>query len=403
MNTESNIIVFSENRDTKGLYLSLANSIEATIMVKDKNKSALQSVLELLPEIVIIEIMQPVMGEIEFVDQVHDLHPESKIILVSSYFFDTADIVFGDKVHTIIPKPLEFDKLLDAVEQLMFKSSADAVEDKTEAGKEASIENVIYETKKLSILLEVSRSLNSIADFDELLHRIIILVTETVQAERATLFLVDQKRKILWSRVGMGIGKSEITFPINKGIAGEVVASGEPQIIDDPYSHPQFNKEIDHQTGFKTRNILCVPMRNTEGAVIGVFQILNKVVGNFTREDQMFISAMASSVGIVVENALLHAELKKQLAEIQNAYNDLYITQNQMMKEVKTVTFSEIVGGIKEILTKSNIQNHLQQLYDVCQKNPIEKAVCESVISDYKKVLSGIEESLQAKKREIYN
>ncbi len=401
MKTENNILVFSENRETKGIYLSLANSTEATISVKEKSKAGLQAILEIQPEIIVIEIMQPVMSEIEFVDQVYETRPESKLIIISSYFFDTADIVFGDKIQGFLPKPLEFDKLLYIIEDIFHKSAAAKIQIEGES-KETKIADVIHETKKLSVLLEISRSLHSIVDFDELLHRIIVLVTDTVQAERATLFLVDKTRKMLWARSGLGIEKSEISFPINKGIAGEVATTGEAQIIDNPYNHPLFNKEIDQQTGFKTRNILCVPMRNTEGTVIGVFQILNKAGGNFSREDQLFISAMASSIGIVIENALLHEELKKQLAEVQNAYNDLYVTQNQMMKEVKSVTFSEIVGSIKDILIKSNIQNHLQQLQEVCEKNPIEKIACESVVSDYKKIVSSIEESLQAKKREIY-
>ena len=402
MKHENNILVFSENRETQSVYLALAHSIEATVTIREKNKNSLQTILEMLPEIIVIEIMKPVMSEIEFVDQVYDMNPQSKIIIVSSYFFDTADIVFGDKIQAFLPKPLEFDKLLSSVEQIFQKSASEKLENQIESSKETSIEDVIHETKKLSVLLEISRSLNSIVDFDELLHRIIVLVSETVLAVRATLFIVDKQRKMLWSRIGMGIEKSEISFPINKGIAGEVATTGEAQLIDEPYLHPHFNKEIDQQTGFKTRNILCVPMRNTEGTVMGVFQILNKVLGNFTREDQLFISAMASSIGIVIENALLHEELKKQLTEVQNAYNDLYITQNQMMKEVKSVTFSEIVGSIKEVLIKSNIQNHLAQLQEVCQKNPIEKVACESVISDYKKIISSIEESLKAKKREIY-
>jgi CheY-like chemotaxis protein/putative methionine-R-sulfoxide reductase with GAF domain len=402
MKIENNILVFSENRETQSVYRSLAHLIEATITIREKNKNSLQAILEMLPQIIVVEIMQPVMSEIEFVDQVYEMRSESKIIIVSSYFFDTADIVFGDKIQAFLPKPLAFNKLLDSVQQMMQKSAAEKLESQITSSKETRIEDVIQETKKLSVLLEISRSLNSIVDFDELLRRIIVLVCDTVNAERATLFIVDKQRKMLWSRVGVGIEKSEISFPLNRGIAGEVATSGEAQIIDNPYLHPQFNKEIDQQTGFKTRNILCVPMRNTEGAVMGVFQILNKVAGTFTREDQLFISAMASSIGIVIENALLHQEMKKQFIEVQNAYNDLYVTQNQMMKEIKTVTFSEIVGSIKEILIRSNIQNHLQQLQEVCQRNPIEKIACESVVSDYKKIISSIEESLKAKKQELY-
>ncbi|HRI46508.1 MAG TPA: GAF domain-containing protein, partial [Ignavibacteriaceae bacterium] len=203
---------------------------------------------------------------------------------------------------------------------------------------------------------EISKTLNANRNLDDLLDQIVILSADAINAERATLFLVDKANKQLWSRSGIGLETKEIRIPIESGIAGEVATSGETQLIDDPYSHPKFNKKVDLQTGFVTRNILCLAIKNLHGEIIGVFQILNKKSGTFNEEDAMFLAAMAASTGIAIENALLQDELKRQIAQIKNSYEELYIAQNVILKESKISTTSEISGFItSKLLTDSKV------------------------------------------------
>ena len=183
-----------------------------------------------------------------------------------------------------------------------------------------------------------------------MLHHIVELAANSLDAERATLFIVDKQKKELWSKSGIGIHQKEIRIPIDTGIAGEVALSNTYQIIDDPYSHPKFNQKVDKVTGYKTRNILCVPMANITGEVIGVFQILNKKEGSFIKDDAQFLSAMAVSTGIAIENSLLREELKNQLEKIKTSYDELYIAQNQIVKETKMVNTLELINKIKELL-----------------------------------------------------
>ena len=393
----ANILIFSENRETKGTYMSLVNLFEATASYKEKSKNALQSIMGETYDIIIIEIMQPLMSEIEFVDHVYDLLPDSNIIIISSYFYDTMDIVFGDKIKSFLPKPIELDRLHETC-KAVFESSQVG---KTITEVVAKPEVGSYETKKLSVLLEISRSLNSIVDFDELLHRIVSLAAETLQAERATLFIVDKRKSELWSRSGIGIEKQEIRIPMDKGIAGEVAISGEAQIIDDPYSNSKFNKEVDIKTGFTTRNILCLPMKNVEGSVIGVFQILNKIDGSFTKEDQFFLGAMAVNTGIAIENALLHDEMKRQLIEVKGAYDDLYIAQNQILKEAKFVTHSEIVGHFKNIFAHNQIEPALDELQELHSTDPRIDHIAGSIRTDFTNLLKEIDAFLEDKKKEL--
>lgn len=405
MDSMKSVLVFSDNRETKSIYQSYANSINATIYFKEKNKNSLVVLMEQVYDLYIIEIMQPVMAEIEFVDQVHSLVNGRPIIVISSFFYDTKDIVFGDKISGFLLKPFDLDKLTavaSGAESVPETASA-PVEKPVQAAVSPKVDQVLYESKKLSVLLEISRSLNSITDFDELLHRIIVLAAETLNAERATLFILDKKKKQLWSRTGIGIEKQEIRIPMTSGIAGEVALSGVAQIIDDPYKHPKFNKEVDLKTGFKTRNILCLPMKNITGEVLGVFQILNKIGGEFTKEDQLFLNGLAANTGIAIENALLHVQMKHQIEEIKQSYDDLYIAQNQILKEGRFATFSEVGGFIQSVLSEaapvSQTLSELKRMYgfDVQIKQAVDK-----VQKSFDDMVGKMNTFLEAKKAELF-
>lgn len=349
MNLPKTIIAFSENSESHSLFNAFAVSNGYILQIINKSVTLFTSLLENKPELILIEIHQPIMAEIEFVDQVHKFLPDIPIVIVSSFFYDTKEVVFGNKIKDFILRPFELEAFTVRIKKILNK------EVKAEPVREVQ-KDIHYENKKLSVLFEISKSLNANRNLDELLDQIVILSADAINAERATLFLVDKANKQLWSRSGIGLETKEIRIPIESGIAGEVATSGETQLIDDPYSHPKFNKKVDLQTGFVTRNILCLAIKNLHGDIIGVFQILNKKSGAFNEEDAMFLAAMAASTGIAIENALLQDELKRQIAQIKNSYEELYIAQNVILKESKISTTSEISGFItSKLLTDSKV------------------------------------------------
>lgn len=133
---------------------------------------------------------------------------------------------------------------------------------------------------------------------------------EQLNADRCTVFLIDQERQELWSKVAMGVNQ-EIRFPMTKGIAGHVARTGEILNIRDAYADPRFNPEVDKKTGYRTRNLLTMPMHNKQNEIIGVFQVLNKKEGSFTDEDVELLKAIASIAATAVENASLYDELNR--------------------------------------------------------------------------------------------
>ena len=138
----------------------------------------------------------------------------------------------------------------------------------------------IEERRKTSeLLLDVMKSFSSELEVDALLRKIMERTSAVLQADRSTLFLVDRRTNEIWSKVAQGAGMVEIRVPIGRGIAGTVAATGETINIPDAYADPRFNPEVDRRTGYRTRTILCAPIRDGAGAVVGVAQVLNKAAG----------------------------------------------------------------------------------------------------------------------------
>ncbi|MES2298427.1 MAG: GAF domain-containing protein [Pseudomonadota bacterium] len=161
------------------------------------------------------------------------------------------------------------------------------------------------------LLLEVSRRMAAYDTLDEILTALVDVTTEELDAERGTLFLNDPETNELFSRVAQGHIQREIRFLNHTGIAGHVFTSGESLIISDAYSDERFNRSIDEQTGFVTRNIMCVPIRTVKGEIIGVSQTLNKRRGKFTRTDLQTLEALTTQGTLALQSARFLERMKK--------------------------------------------------------------------------------------------
>ena len=158
--------------------------------------------------------------------------------------------------------------------------------------------------------LEVVSDLTSDIKIDSLLHKVMTEATRMLNAERSTLFLNDEKTQTLWSQVGQGLGSMQIRLPNTAGIAGAVFSSGKTINIPHAYADLRFNPAFDKKSGFFTRSILCVPIVNQKGKVIGVTQVLNKKNGVFTAEDESRLRAFTAQIAISLENASLFADVQ---------------------------------------------------------------------------------------------
>lgn len=161
----------------------------------------------------------------------------------------------------------------------------------------------------LELLLRLGLELHSERNLQALLERIWTELTRVMEAERSSLFLVDEENNELRSVVAQQ--QMEIRFPKGMGIAGAVAATGRSLLIPDAYQDPRFNPEIDRKTGFRTRSILSVPLKNRRGEVLGVAQVLNrKDMRPFEEGDRLMLEALASMAAVAIETVQLYEEQK---------------------------------------------------------------------------------------------
>ena len=178
----------------------------------------------------------------------------------------------------------------------------------------------------LIALLKVGRTIAVETNIDTLLTIIAQEIKQALNADRCTVFLLDEEKHQLWSKVALGLEMQEIRFASNLGLAGHVATTGETVNIKDAYTDKRFNKEIDMQTGYKTKTILCMPIRNLSHQIVGVFQVLNKKNGEFTQKEEDLLIAIGSSAGIALENANLFNKQKMLIDEQKQLFSSFIDT-----------------------------------------------------------------------------
>lgn len=177
--------------------------------------------------------------------------------------------------------------------------------------------------RRITAMKDIGRSLGAILNLDDVLSLIMGHVTNLLEADRSTLYLVDTKTRELWSKIAQGNGMQEIRMPLGVGLAGWVAKSGEPLNLRDVYQDKRFNKAVDQRTGYRTQTMLAYAMRDHRGNILGVLQALNKRGGPFTEEDERTLEAIGCQAAQAIENAVLHRQALAQNAELASTRDAL--------------------------------------------------------------------------------
>lgn len=278
----------------------------------------------------------------------------------------------GDYHVLVVPvQDLDYDQSVMAVIEFAREAS--------EAGFEASDEDIvesylawgkialshgdicsssIKQRKLQSFLLTVVKSIfTEMISMDSLIIKIMNFAQHLVAADRASLFLVDSKTNQLYARI-FDIHKQEssdaletvahspskedndiareIRFPVGVGIAGYVAETGETLCVTEAYNDPRFNKSIDEQTGYQTRNILCMPI-SIRGQVIGVVQMVNKMNGNFTKEDEESFRFFSIYCGLALHHAKLYDKIRRSEQKYKVALEVLSYHNGSSAQEVEKI------------------------------------------------------------------
>jgi len=183
--------------------------------------------------------------------------------------------------------------------------------------KVAQLEEELARERRIGVALrEVGLALGTTLDLDQLLELILQKINDAVEADRATLYLLDDRRNELVSRIVQGDEVRAIRLKVGQGIAGHVAQTSKAVLVNDPYEDPRFNPEWDMTSGYRTRSILCVPMKNHLGRTIGVIQVLNKKSGQFSDHDAVVLAALATQAAIAIDNSRLFLSVTQKNTEL---------------------------------------------------------------------------------------
>jgi Nif-specific regulatory protein len=171
--------------------------------------------------------------------------------------------------------------------------------------------------ERLQTLVAIGQQLALQRETVPLLEHIAEQAVKLLRCERASIFLWDQNRKELVGRPALGLPGGELRLPDDAGVVGKVLHSGEVAQVNDVRADPAWNATVDKQSGFKTRNLLCVPMVDAEGNRVGVFEVVNKKQGTFTAQDADTVKALAGQTTAAVLNVREREELLRSNAEME--------------------------------------------------------------------------------------
>ncbi|MFY2559881.1 sigma 54-interacting transcriptional regulator [Corallococcus terminator] len=162
------------------------------------------------------------------------------------------------------------------------------------------------------VLLPFGALVGREVDLDAFLQTLMDRIAATMQADRGTLWLLDPARRELFSRAAHLPEVSQIRVKLGQGVAGTVAQEGHPINVPDPRGEQRFFADIDRMTGYRTTSLLAVPLRDADGALYGVLQVLNRRGGDrFTPEDTERLDAIASQVSTALQSTSLYQELQR--------------------------------------------------------------------------------------------
>lgn len=209
------------------------------------------------------------------------------------------------------------------------------------------------EQGKLRALQDIGQALGSTLHLDDLLDLLLTRVARILDADRATLFLIDDVTGDFSSKVTHGGQTFEVRLERGQGLAGWSAQTGRTLNVKDAYQDVRFNAEWDRRTGYRSGSTLCVPVRNHHGRIIGVLQALNKRSGYFSLDDEAMGVALAAQAAVSIENSKLflsvvgkNMELLETKEKLERKVRELDVLFEIAQVSVGAVKLDELLDGV---------------------------------------------------------
>ena len=202
------------------------------------------------------------------------------------------------------------------------------------------------DAKALSALLKSSALLNSSLQISDVLDSAMKVAEDFMEAEASSVLEVDRERRDIIFRLARGERGEFVKakrLKLGEGIAGSVIESGKPMIVQDVKEERRFSDRLDKETGFKTRSLICVPLRIRD-ETIGALQVINKRDGGtFTGEDLELLTALAQQIAVALDNARLYQRLEENF---RLTAEELRITQQKLIRSERSAALANLVQGV---------------------------------------------------------
>jgi len=173
--------------------------------------------------------------------------------------------------------------------------------------------------RRLEAIGDIVAGWNTTFDMNELLHRVAETSTELLNAERASIFLWDRAGQRLVGRPALGVDQEELILDDERGVVGSVVQTGQTRRVNRDDQANDIDRSVDEQLQFQTHSLLCVPLRVRDGRILGAFEMINKVQGNFTAEDETALIELAEHASRALENSQEYNRLLESRRQIAKA------------------------------------------------------------------------------------
>lgn len=218
---------------------------------------------------------------------------------------------------------------------------------------------LLHQQQRYTSLLTISNALGATLDRREFLEMTLDHITDVMQAERSTLYLVERPSGQLRCFIAQNADTPIILAP-GQGIAGWVASTGQSLNINEAYDDPRFHSGIDHKTGFQTHSMLCQPLKNADAEIIGVLQVLNSVTGRFNEDDENLLSAIGGQIAIALENRALYQSLLGKNAQLTTTTEQLERRTGQL--EYKIAELDLLYDIQREVSRPSDLESLVQTI-----------------------------------------
>ncbi len=195
---------------------------------------------------------------------------------------------------------------------------------------------------RLKRTLQSASKFAGIRDSQTLLERIAEEATQVLECDRASIFLWDRERKELVACPALGVEGNTLRISDSAGIVGDVIRTGQRVNVEDAYNDPRFNQKVDEESGYRTNNLLCGPLRDADGALIGAFEVINKRQGSFGSEDEEILAQLGLQAAIAVQNAREREQLLR---------NQEQLTE-RLMQGVRIIGESAAIAALRETIKR---------------------------------------------------